>query len=111
AGHRAAIHVLMATDVEYLWDLLAPSERNRKHCFLMENCAYGRQALAMLRMAHDGLFGDISNGHGGYLHDLRELLFSETYYYQQWRRKWHTKFNRAFYTMHGLAPIDRKSVV
>ena len=104
-GKHVGIEVPIATEVDELWDLVDLSEQNRKHCFLMENCAYGRQELAMLRMAHDGLFGDISNGHGGYLHDLRELLFSETYYYDQWRRKWHTKFNRAFYTMHGLAPI------
>ena len=59
----------------------------------------------MLKMAHEGLFGDITNGHGGYLHDLRELLFSDTYYTDSWRRLWHTRSTACLYPMHGLAPI------
>ena len=71
----------------------------------MENCSYGRNELAMLKMAHEGVFGEITNGHGGYLHDLRELLFSDTYYTDAWRRKWHTRSTASFYAMHGLAPV------
>ena len=59
----------------------------------------------MLKMAHEGVFGDVTNGHGGYLHDLRALLFSDTYYTDAWRRMWHTRSTAAFYPMHGLAPI------
>ena len=59
----------------------------------------------MLKMAHEGVFGDITNGHGGYLHDLRALLFSDTYYTDAWRRLWHTRRDASFYPMHGLAPI------
>lgn len=61
------------------------SERTRKNLMLSENCSYGRNELAMLKMGHEGLFGDITNGHGGYLHDLRALLFSNTYYTDSWR--------------------------
>ncbi len=59
----------------------------------------------MLKMAHEGLFGDVTNGHGGYLHDLRSLLFSDTYYTDSWRRLWHTRSTASFYVMHGLAPV------
>lgn len=104
-GKHVGIELPIATELDELWSLVDISEQERRHCLLMENCSYGRQELAMLKMAHDGLFGDITNGHGGYLHDLRELLFSEDYYYNQWRRAWYTKHNRAFYSMHGLAPI------
>ena len=102
---HVGIELPIATEVDELWELVDLSEQQRKHCLLMENCNYGRQELAMLKMAHDGLFGDLTHGHGGYLHDLRELMFSETYYYNQWRRAWQTQHNRAFYPMHGLAPI------
>ncbi|HLS15124.1 MAG TPA: Gfo/Idh/MocA family oxidoreductase [Beutenbergiaceae bacterium] len=104
-GKHVGIELPIATELDELWSLVDMSEQVQRHCILMENCNYGRQELAMLRMAHDGLFGDITNGHGGYLHDLRDLLFSETYYYNQWRRKWFAARNRAFYPMHGLAPI------
>src|SRR5690625_3098387 len=104
-GKHVGIEPPIATELDELWSLVDISEEEGLHCLLMENCSYGRQELAMLKMAHEGLFGDITGGHGGYLHDLRDLLFSETYYYEQWRRRWHTQHNRAFYPMHGLAPI------
>lgn len=105
AGKHVGVELPIATETGELWDLVNTSEITRKHLFLMENCSYGRNELAMLRMAHAGVFGEITNGHGGYLHDLRALLFSDTYYTDAWRRKWHTRSIASFYPMHGLAPI------
>ncbi|WP_409474547.1 Gfo/Idh/MocA family protein [Streptomyces sp. HC307] len=105
SGRHAIVELPVATELHELWDLVDTSERMRRHLFLSENCSYGRNELAMLKMAHDGLFGDVTNGHGGYLHDLRELLFSDTYYTDAWRRLWHTRSTASLYPMHGLAPI------
>ncbi|MEO3763771.1 Gfo/Idh/MocA family oxidoreductase [Streptomyces sp. B8F3] len=105
AGKHVLVELPIATELDELWDLVDTSERTRRHLLLSENVSYGRNELAMLRMAHDGVFGDITNGHGGYLHDLRELLFSTTYYTDSWRRLWHTRSVASFYPMHGLAPI------
>ncbi|WP_328992113.1 Gfo/Idh/MocA family oxidoreductase [Kribbella sp. NBC_01245] len=104
-GKHVGIELPIATEMAELWDLVNTSERTRKHLWLMENCNYGRNELAILKMAHDGVFGEITNGHGGYMHDLRALLFSETYYTDSWRRLWHTRSIASFYPMHGLAPI------
>ncbi|MVA77443.1 gfo/Idh/MocA family oxidoreductase [Auraticoccus sp. F435] len=104
-GAHVGVELPIATELDELWDLVDTSERTRRHLFLMENCSYGRNELAMLKMAHYGLFGDITNGHGGYLHDLRELLFADGYYTDDWRRLWHTRSRASFYPMHGLAPI------
>ncbi|MBB1261697.1 Gfo/Idh/MocA family protein [Streptomyces alkaliterrae] len=105
AGKHALVELPVATELHELWDLVDTSERTRRHLFLAENCSYGRNELAMLKMAHEGLFGDVTNGHGGYLHDLRALLFSDTYYTDSWRRLWHTRSTASLYPMHGLAPI------
>ena len=105
AGAHVGVELPIATELDELWDLVDTSEQTRKHLFLMENCSYGRNELAMLKMAHDGVFGDITSGHGGYLHDLRALLFNDGYYTDDWRRIWHTKSVASFYPMHGLAPI------
>lgn len=105
SGRHVGIELPIATELKQLWDLVDTSEKTRKHLFLMENCSYGRNELAMLKMAHDGVFGEVTNGHGGYLHDLRALLFSDTYYTDSWRRLWHTRSIASFYPMHGLAPI------
>ncbi|MCK8677791.1 Gfo/Idh/MocA family protein [Streptomyces lichenis] len=105
AGKHVIVELPIATELDELWDLVDTSERTRRHLMLAENCNYGRNELAMLKMAHEGVFGDVTNGHGGYLHDLRELLFSDTYYTDAWRRRWHTRSTASFYAMHGLAPI------
>ncbi|WP_410598569.1 Gfo/Idh/MocA family protein [Amycolatopsis sp. lyj-90] len=105
SGKHVGIELPIATELDQLWDLVNTSEQTRKHLFLAENCSYGRNELAILKMAHEGVFGEVTNGHGGYLHDLRELLFSDTYYTDAWRRKWHTRSTASFYPMHGLAPI------
>lgn len=105
SGRHVGVELPIATELKQLWDLVATSEATRRHLFLMENCSYGRNELAMLKMAHAGVFGEVTNGHGGYLHDLRDLLFSDTYYTDAWRRKWHTRSTASFYPMHGLAPI------
>ncbi|MFC3450500.1 Gfo/Idh/MocA family protein [Amycolatopsis speibonae] len=105
SGKHVGIELPIATELDQLWDLVNASEQTRKHLFLAENCSYGRNELAILKMAHEGVFGEVTNGHGGYLHDLRELLFSDTYYTDAWRRKWHTRSTASFYPMHGLAPI------
>ncbi|MGW1735995.1 Gfo/Idh/MocA family protein [Streptomyces sp. AM2-3-1] len=105
SGRHVVVELPIATELNELWDLVDTSERTRKNLMLSENCSYGRNELAMLKMGHEGLFGDITNGHGGYLHDLRALLFSNTYYTDSWRRLWHTRSTASFYAMHGLAPI------
>ncbi|MGN9790666.1 Gfo/Idh/MocA family protein [Streptomyces sp. NPDC054847] len=105
AGKHVIVELPIATGLDELWDLVDTSERTRRHLILSENCSYGRNELAMLKMAHEGLFGDVTNGHGGYLHDLRALLFSDTYYTDAWRRLWHTRSTASFYAMHGLAPV------
>lgn len=105
AGAHCGVELPIATELDELWDLVNTSERTRKHLWLMENCSYGRNELAMLKMAHDGAFGEVTSGHGGYLHDLRGLLFADGYYTDDWRRLWHTRSTASFYPMHGLAPI------
>ncbi|MEU9204986.1 Gfo/Idh/MocA family oxidoreductase [Streptomyces sp. NPDC048332] len=105
AGKHVIVELPVATELDELWDLVDTSERTRKNLMLSENCSYGRNELAMLKMGHEGLFGELTNGHGGYLHDLRALLFSDTYYTDSWRRLWHTRSTASFYPMHGLAPI------
>lgn len=105
AGANVAVELPIATELDEIWDLVGTVEKTKNHLFLAENCCYGRNELAMMRAAHAGVFGDLSDGAGGYCHDLRALLFDEDYYTDHWRRTWHTKHNRSFYAMHGLGPV------
>jgi len=71
---------------------------------MLENCCYGYNETLILRMAHQGLLGDLLYGEGAYLHDLREILFSNEGE-GLWRRAYHTKDNSNMYPTHGLGPV------
>ncbi|GGM72792.1 glycosyl hydrolase family 109 protein [Longimycelium tulufanense] len=104
-GKHVGVECPLAMTLRELWELVDTSELTRRHCIQLENCCYGRNELRVLRMAHDGMFGELLHGAGAYLHDLRDLLFSDTYYADEWRRAWHTKLNADLYPTHGLGPV------
>lgn len=104
-GKHVGVECPLALRVDELWELVDLSERQRRHCMQLENCAYGRNEMRVLRMAHEGLFGDLLHGAGAYLHDLRELMFDPDYYEGPWRRRWHTKLRGDLYPNHGFGPV------
>ncbi|HYJ67401.1 MAG TPA: Gfo/Idh/MocA family oxidoreductase [Nocardioidaceae bacterium] len=106
-GKHVGTEVPLTMEMDHLWALVAASERTRRHCFLMEQIVYSQNEMRILRMAHEGKFGDLLHGAGGYNHDIRGLMFGleGSYYPSNWRRLWHTRRDGCFYPTHGLAPI------
>jgi Oxidoreductase family, NAD-binding Rossmann fold len=103
-GKHAAVEVPAATTIEDCWKLVDTSERTRRHCTMLENCCYGYNETLILRMTHDGLFGDLLYGEGAYLHDLRGELFSGKGE-GLWRINYHTQRDGNLYPTHGLGPV------
>ncbi len=103
-GKHAAVEVPAATTIEDCWKLVNTSEETRRHCMMLENCCYGYNETLILRLIHEGLFGDLLYGEGAYLHDLREELFSDKGE-GLWRRTFHTELNGNLYPTHGLGPV------
>ncbi|MFI9203255.1 Gfo/Idh/MocA family protein [Streptomyces sp. NPDC053048] len=104
-GKHVGVECPLAMELGQLWQLVDLSERTRRHCLQLENCCYGRNEMRVLRMAHAGLFGELLHGAGAYIHDLRELMFSPTYYEGPWRRRWHTRLKGDLYPNHGFGPV------
>lgn len=106
-GKHVGTEMPLATELEHLWDLVAMSEKTRRHCFMMEQIVYSQNEMRLLRMAHAGEFGELLHGAGAYNHDNRSSYFppSDRRYPPGWRRKWHARRDGLFYPMHGLAPI------
>ncbi|MGW0469138.1 Gfo/Idh/MocA family protein [Streptomyces sp. NPDC003027] len=104
-GKHVGVECPVAMRLDELWQLVDLSERTRRHCMQLENCCYGRNEMRVLRMAHAGKFGDLLHGAGAYNHDLRELMFSPTYYEGPWRRLWHTRLRGDLYPNHGFGPV------
>ncbi len=101
---HVCVEVPAAVTIDECWELVETSERTRKHCMMLENCCYGFFELLTLNMARQGFFGDIIHGEGAYIHDLREMNFSNAYYQDMWRLKANQRKGN-LYPTHGLGPI------
>ena len=61
--------------------------------------------ISVHNMAKKGLFGELVHTEGAYIHDLRALNFSDTYYWNHWRLKRLQKTDGNTYPTHGLGPL------
>ncbi|MBA3440246.1 MAG: Gfo/Idh/MocA family oxidoreductase [Pyrinomonadaceae bacterium] len=103
-GKHVGVEVPAAKTLKECWELVDASEKNRRHCVMLENCCYGYNEMMVLNMIRAGLFGEILHGEAAYNHDLRELLFSNAGE-GLWRRFEHVNRNGNLYPTHGLGPV------
>lgn len=104
-GKHAATEMPAMSTVAEGWQLVATSEKTRKHCMMLENCCYDFFELLILNMVRQGLFGEIVHVEGGYIHDQLEMNFKKNLTSGMWRLKesQHRKGN--LYPTHGLGPL------
>lgn len=105
-GKHVCIEVPAAISLQECWDLVQTAEETRRHCTMLENCCYGENEMLMLNMQRLGVFGELTHGECGYIHDLRSLLCSE-YGEGLWRRNHHVFYDGNLYTTHGLGPVSQ----
>jgi predicted dehydrogenase len=103
-GKHVCIEVPAAKTVDECWQLVETSEKERKHCMMLENCCYDFFELLVLNLVRQGLFGDIVHGEGAYIHDLLKDNFSKDKYFDMWRLKENLR-NGNLYPTHGLGPV------
>ena len=104
-GKHVAVEVPSARTLDECWQMVEASEKNRRHCVILENCCYDYFELLTLNMARQGFFGEIVHCEGGYLHDLAPTLFVKDYRYDYWRLKENATRNGNLYPTHGLGPL------
>jgi predicted dehydrogenase len=106
AGKRVAIEVGGATSIDSCWRLVHTSEETGIPCMLLENCCYGRNEMALLRMIKENLFGELIHCEGGYEHDLRDEIACgiENRHY---RFKNYQNRNGENYPTHELGPMAK----
>lgn len=119
AGKTPALEVCGAADIKECWDLVDASEETGIPLFGMENVCYRRDVMAVLNMARQGLFGELTHLQGGYQHDLREVKFNNGKQYYgggvefgekalseaRWRTEHSVHRNGDLYPTHGLGPV------
>ncbi len=104
-GKHVGLEVPAAYTVEDCWKLVDTAEATQRNCIMLENVCYGEEELWLLNMAANGVFGTLTYAEYAYIHDLRELLYSKDYYYNQWRIRHNEARDGNLYPTHGLGPV------
>ena len=68
AGKHTATEVPAAVTVDECVQLVETAEKTRRHCVMLENCCYFRNAMMVLKMVRAGLLGDLLHCEAGYQH-------------------------------------------
>lgn len=110
-GKNTAIEVPSVMNLDQCWELIDLSEKNRRHCMILENCCYDWFELDALNMAQQGVFGDVIRAQGAYLHTLNPGW--DGYWVNPeddpdklgWRMKYNTEHRGDIYPTHGLGPV------
>lgn len=104
-GKHVALEVPAAMTIQECWTMVNAAEKTQRNCMMLENVCYGNEELWILNMVEKGIFGTLTYAECAYIHDLRELLFSKTYYYNQWRIRHIQDRDGNLYPTHGLGPV------
>ena len=112
AGKYTGVEVGCVHDINECFKLVDAYEKYGAPLMMLENCCYGRKELTALRMAREGLFGEIVHADGAYGHYLNDVeLFirpdkpgGETKHYRQYEY-----LNRCCenYPTHAFGPIAK----
>lgn len=105
-GKHVATEVPAAYTLEDCWKLVNTAEETRKNCMMLENVCYGSEELWILNMVKQGVFGTLTYAEAAYIHNLRSMLFDNSYY-NKWRIRHHLKRHGNLYPTHGLGPVTQ----
>ncbi|MHB8898067.1 MAG: Gfo/Idh/MocA family protein [Thermoguttaceae bacterium] len=104
AGKYAGTEVPAAITLDECWDLVRTSEATGMPCMMLENVCYFQDALALLRMVREGVFGNLLHAEVGYQHDCRSLMFTADGKLT-WRGEHGATKNGNLYPTHPIGPV------
>lgn len=104
-GKHVAVEVPLVMTLDDCWQLVDTAEEMQVNCMMLENVCYGAEELWVLNMVEQGVFGTLTYGEAAYIHNLRDSLFGDESYYNDWRIRYHLKQDGNLYPTHGLGPV------
>lgn len=109
-GLNAGKHVLQEVPgvftIDEAWATVEAAEKNRRHCYMLENCCYGESELLAFNLVKQGVLGEIMQAETAYIHDQRTLQYApkDGVY---WRIDRHRTHHGNYYPTHGMVPMTK----
>ena len=94
-----------AYSIDECWDLVNAYERTRTPFMMLTNSKFTKRNMAIVRMAHEGLFGKVVHCDGGYCHYMTESVVEGHYDLGYYRLINYMLRNSENYPMHALGSI------
>ncbi len=112
AGKYTAVEVGTAYELSECFELVSAHEATGAPLMMLENCCYARREMMMIRMAREGMFGEVIHCGGGYHHYLPDVeLFKKkadgTIDTDHYRLTEYLLRNCEQYPTHELGPIAK----
>ena len=104
AKKYAATEVPAAITLDECWELVRTSEATGMPCMMLENVCYFENALAILRMVRENVFGELIHAEAGYQHDGRFVMANDKGE-PLWRLEHAIKSNGNLYPTHPIGPV------
>lgn len=104
AGKAVLSEVAAAVTMDECWGLVRAAEETGQLYMLAENACYFRNLLMVLNMVRKGLFGQMTYGECGYVHDCRFLHF-EADGSLSWRGRLARDHIGNWYPTHAIGPV------
>lgn len=104
AGAYPGVEVPAAVTLDECRQLVSTSEQTGIPCMMLENVCYFDNALALLRMVREGVFGEVQHCEAGYQHDCRSIMFDEKGELT-WRGRYALTMNGNLYPTHPFGPV------
>ncbi|CAN5393712.1 Gfo/Idh/MocA family oxidoreductase [soil metagenome] len=106
AGKHVLSEVTACYTLEEGWDLVAAVERSGLTYMMAENYCYIAAVLQVQNMVEHGVFGDLIYASGSYIHDCRNLYFTNNGELT-WRGHLRRELQANSYPTHSLGPVAR----
>jgi predicted dehydrogenase len=100
AGKHVLSEVTACHTLEDAQALVAAARSTSNVYMLAENCCYYDEIELIKRLYNEGRFGEVYYGEGDYVHDCRELFYSE-----EGQLTWRGRGELSVYITHGLGPL------
>jgi predicted dehydrogenase len=104
-GKHVITEVPAAVSIKECWDIVATSEKTKKHCMMMENYSFMPFQITSLNMAKQGFFGEIVHGDGAYNTSKMGNNFGKNMYWDMWWLRMYGNRKGNIYPTHGMGPI------
>src|SRR6185436_1939691 len=94
------------TTIDECWSMVKAQREHKGGYMMLENYLYNQAVMTVQNMVDKGIFGDLTYGFGGYIHEIRNMRFEKNGQLT-WRGENVLHTRGIVYPTHAIGPVCR----